>query len=385
MLTDREFDQWCGQRNLPIAAIGIIRDIRNSPPSRRVGGGRQNVPGSYPSRKMQCTLQFESHTVELPLVYQLELDEDVLEYYCQPSPIELHYDGPTGRAVVALHTPDYFAIRRNSAGWIEAKCEEQLPILAKKSPNRYQLVNDRWECPPGKAYAVPLGLCYDLHSSAYVSPTFVRNVQFLDDYLRCDAAVPPDAVAKVALCLCTHLAITLQDLLAELQGEVSPDHLYQMVAESTIFIDWRAAPLVEPERVRVFADRVTAIQFHAGVKRENANKGMIDISPGAMLAWDGKPWQVLNSGLNNVSLLGENQSLVDLPLVAMESLIKDGRLVMQKRTEKPSEHPEVQHRMSIASPRELQLATERAKEIQPYLDGSRAYSSYSISRTYPSG
>ena len=38
-----------------------------------------------------------------------------------------------------LHTPDFFVIRKDSAGWEECKTEEQLKKLARKSPNRYIL------------------------------------------------------------------------------------------------------------------------------------------------------------------------------------------------------------------------------------------------------
>lgn len=58
-------------------------------PTRRVGGGRDNVSGRYPSRKMGLTIQFQSHGVELPLVYEMEHDPGVLEYYDQPPSIPL--------------------------------------------------------------------------------------------------------------------------------------------------------------------------------------------------------------------------------------------------------------------------------------------------------
>jgi len=37
-----------------------------------------------PSRKWEYTIQFESHKVELPTVYEMEHDPDVIEYYDQP-------------------------------------------------------------------------------------------------------------------------------------------------------------------------------------------------------------------------------------------------------------------------------------------------------------
>src|SRR6266566_103860 len=60
--------------------------IRSSPPSRRVQSAAGNVSGHYPSQKMQCTIQFESHRNELAMIYQLEHDSAVLEYFDQPGP-----------------------------------------------------------------------------------------------------------------------------------------------------------------------------------------------------------------------------------------------------------------------------------------------------------
>lgn len=85
MLTESEFALWCDRVGLPSAAIETISQIRKSPPSRRVGGGSENVPVLYPSRKMQCTIQAESHTVEFPLVLQLDA-QSVQELY---SPVPL--------------------------------------------------------------------------------------------------------------------------------------------------------------------------------------------------------------------------------------------------------------------------------------------------------
>ena len=96
MLTDSEFDNWCCRQRLEEASRKTIEIIRCSEPSRHVGGGRRNVSGRYPSHKMGVTIQFESHKVELPFIYQLEHDEDVLEFYDQPPPIKLSYQSESG-------------------------------------------------------------------------------------------------------------------------------------------------------------------------------------------------------------------------------------------------------------------------------------------------
>src|SRR5260370_41579704 len=113
-----DVDFWAGNRNPGLAErAGVVMDhIRSSDPARRVGGGRRNVSGFYPSKKMGVTIQFESHRVELAAVYELEHDDDVLEYFDQPPPFKLEYDSADGRHMGVLHTADYFAIRRDCAG-----------------------------------------------------------------------------------------------------------------------------------------------------------------------------------------------------------------------------------------------------------------------------
>ena len=88
---------------------------------------------------MGVTIQFESHTVELAAIFELEHDRDVLEFYDQPPPIKLTYHTPAGRAVTAIHTPDFFVIRSERAGWEECKTERRLQALAEAQPERYRL------------------------------------------------------------------------------------------------------------------------------------------------------------------------------------------------------------------------------------------------------
>src|ERR1019366_2885242 len=83
---------WGRRLGLTEATRSVIDHIRLTGPSRRVGGGRQNVSGRYPSRKMGVTIQFESHRVELAGIYEMEHDATVLEYFDQPPAIKLNYE-----------------------------------------------------------------------------------------------------------------------------------------------------------------------------------------------------------------------------------------------------------------------------------------------------
>lgn len=65
MLSPGALEAWCSGIGISSHARALMDRIRTSDPARRVGGGRSNVSGRYPSRKMGVTIQFESHRVEL--------------------------------------------------------------------------------------------------------------------------------------------------------------------------------------------------------------------------------------------------------------------------------------------------------------------------------
>ncbi len=114
---------------------------------------------------MGRVIQFESHRVELAFVLEFEHDTSVLEYYDQPCRLLLRYAGRSGRRVTARHTPDYFVLRTDTAGWEECKTEQDLLNLAAKSPHRYgREGNGAWRCLPGEDYAASLGLYYRIRN-----------------------------------------------------------------------------------------------------------------------------------------------------------------------------------------------------------------------------
>src|SRR5690348_9835690 len=122
MLTSDEFSAWCQRNKISLEAEVVLQRIRISSPARRVHGQVSNMSGRYPSVKMGCSIQFESQ-VEFLAIYAMERDEDVLEYYDQPTRIQLHYRSLNGHKTSPWHTPDFLVIRRNGAGFEEWKPE----------------------------------------------------------------------------------------------------------------------------------------------------------------------------------------------------------------------------------------------------------------------
>jgi putative transposase len=260
VLNETDFLLWCKRLELTEKAQAGVAEARSQHPTRRVGGGRQNVSGRYPSRKMGVTIQFESHRVELPFVYEMEHDPGVLEYYDQPPSIPLSYQATNGRGLSVMHTPDYFVIRQDSAGWEECKTSEDLEKLAIESPNRYcRNSEDKWCCPPGEAYALETGLYYRVRSSAEINWVLQRNLQFLEDYLRFDCATVTGFVDQaIKAVVRAEPGILLSILLERAKDVATRDDIYLMIASGEVYVGLGAAPVVEPERVRVFANAETA-------------------------------------------------------------------------------------------------------------------------------
>jgi transposase InsO family protein len=255
LLDEADFRSWCSRLRLTQTAREAIAAIRSGRPARCVGGGRRNVAGRYPSRKMGVTIQFESHRVELPFIYEAEYDSQVLEYYDQPPSIPLVYRAVNGRRLSVMHTPDYFVLREGSACWIECKTEEDLEALASRNPNRYSRdVGGKWRCIPGEEHAATVGLAYEVWSAAQVNWVLQRNLQFLEDYLRFGSANPPDTANPAVIgAIETEPGISLLNLLERTRGVAEPDEIYMLIASGAIYVDLNVAPIAEPEQVRVFA------------------------------------------------------------------------------------------------------------------------------------
>jgi len=132
MLNRGDLNAWYKRLGIAERTQVVIDQIRSSNPERRVRGGRSNVSGQYPSRKMGVTIQFESHRVELAGIHEMEHDARVLEFFDQPPPIILAYNSAQGRPLSVRHTPDFFVLRQDGAGWEEWKTEEDLHRLAEQ-------------------------------------------------------------------------------------------------------------------------------------------------------------------------------------------------------------------------------------------------------------
>ena len=332
MLSENDFQSWCDHLQLSDRAKQQIQFIRSSEPSRKVGGGKRNVSGRYSSQKMGVTIQFESHKVELPFIYQLEHNDDVLEYYDQPPSFNINYQSESGRNLGHYYTPDFFVIRTDSAGWWECKTEKQLQKLAEKNSNRYFLDNENvWRCPPAEDYANQFGLSFSVWSSAIVNWTTQRNLEFLEDYYRLGARkqVNTSSLSTIASIIKARPGITLQELF-KLFEEIDSDEIYQLIAQEKIYFDLSLAPLVEPEKCLLFSDRLTALSYSAIISSQATNNTVIstviNLNAGNIVIYDGKTLTISLIGEDNILLQTADNQPIEFPKDTFENLIRQGKI-----------------------------------------------------------
>src|SRR5260370_7837221 len=166
MMDELEFSLWCDRLKFSKTTRGVIVGIRSSEAVRNRQSRVGNWTGRYGSGKMGRTIQVESRTPEFSATVSYEHDDEVCEYYDQPSKIEMRYVAKSGRPVVFWHTPDFFVLRVDGAGWEEWKPQEKLVELAESMPNGYQR-DEQGHCrsPPVKETAARYTRIYRGRSS----------------------------------------------------------------------------------------------------------------------------------------------------------------------------------------------------------------------------
>lgn len=381
-MDDKAFNNWCYQHQLSRTAKQLISNIRSSPPSRAVRSGR-GVSGRFPSRKMGLTIQFESHKNELPFIYELEHDGNICEYYDQPPPIKLVYTSAAGRNLGVMHTPDFFVITANGAMWVECKTEEELLTLSVKQPNRYHRDEDgQWRCPPGEAYAAEFGLKYVVRSSKEINWIFQRNIEFLEDYFRAETVVADPALHLILQTIRAELGVTLQKLFEQTAGLVSRDDVFASIANESLFVDLYAAPLDEPERVRIFSDRNAAEAFSNVVRTNTPEERLevptVELKIGAQINWDGKIWRILNIGAKHISLLGEKEQTIDIPVAIFNELARTGAIAGLKTIQITTMHPEAARILQSADSLALTKANRRLQAVLETLETGHPISEVTV-------
>jgi transposase InsO family protein len=321
---------------------------------------------------MGRTIQFESRTEEFAAITTHEYNDSVLEYYDQPSKIEMRYVSKSGRPVVFWNTPDFFVLRTDRAGWEEWKPEEKLVELAETMPNRYQRdAQGQWRCPPGEKYAARYGLAYEVCTSGKLNPTYVRNLRFLEGYLR-DPQLQVEASAlKIMQELFTEEPVMTLETLLEY---VDAQHVYSALLLKQFSVDLASAPLAETASVHIFRDGEVARAYLilAGTPYEKSNSPFVEVGIGQGVIWDRQAWTMYNHGETSIALRSERGDWVEIRSEEFHALVSQGVMTQPVQGDPASQYHVSDAEALIlakAKKQDYQAANRRYQLLQRYLSG----------------
>ncbi len=363
MLTDEEFSAWCQRNEIGPETEAAIARIRSSQPSRRVRGGVSNVSGRYPSLKMGFSIQFESQHVELWAIYAMERDQDVLEYYDQPTRIQLHYHARSGRKTSPWHTPDFLVIRRDRAGFEEWKPADALDKLAIRMPERYQPTGTGgWRSPPGETAAQAMDLSYRVRTSNEYHPLFIQNLKVLQDFWTHPFTLTTQVQAQVLDALSVYPGMSVAAFLDAHRG-LTVDAIWALLTSQQIFTDLAAASLMNWEQVFLYrsAEEVEA------AKQVNRTE-IYHSSPSSPLIFDGRLWEA-EIQETTVVLRPEVGAVFTLTTDQFQRLVEMGHMKQGARASPSPLQDAARERLVHAGPKALEAANRRWREILAYNRG----------------
>lgn len=362
MLEKSQRERLLDRLGTPPAGRRLILDAAKYAPVRKVaskGGG--NVIGPLQSLKMQRSVETESRHLEFPMAVGLEHDPEVLEYYPQPSRLKFEVIDADGEIHAIDHTPDYLVITEREVWYQECKHWSKLERLATRYPWRYQLGPDnRWRVPLIEHWLAERGIGYRISTERDITQRRIENTLLLEDYL--DPSAPPcpvDAALRVREALATDATLYLAELFEK--AACRPDDALKLIADGHLVAEMDYAALNEPTCCRVFRD--TAVRDFERARRQPAPfavPGVLDITVGAQLSYDQRPYTVVMVGGTKAILQSVDGTPVEITLDTLEQLAAQQNLQMAGGTALAQEPV----RLSDFGEDELIVALSRMKGLE---------------------
>ncbi len=365
----RNIESFLKSKGFEEETITYLKRIRESEPARRVKSNGKNVSGTYPSKKMGLSIQFESRTLELPAIFEKEHNPNVLEYYDQPPSFKISYM-LNGKNQAHLYTADFFVIREDWIGWEEWKTEDDILKLSIKSPERYQLdENGLWRCPPAEEHAEKYGLSFKVKISKDLNLNFVRNIRFLEDYLL-SSNLSVDENIKENICnnISERPGITIRDFLNQ-KNEFKADDLYTSLILGNIYTDIENETIPDLSAKLYISKEYKQALMNIVSSSTLPNTEMsisFKVCHGEKILWDGIVWKILNVGETSVNLINEVKETIDVPVATFEYLLKEGKVSGISKTESDNNELEI---LKNASPFQLENANFKYSLIRAYRNG----------------
>lgn len=373
MLNEQELEVLFEAHNIPLPARNRIQDIRRNAPIRRTDGADKSVKVRYVSTKMGFVIEAEAFHTEYAAIRTWDNSPEVLEFYPQPTRLNISYKSRTGRPIGVAITPDAFLITKHGFVFVECKTEDELLKLSIQAPQRFMKEGERWRSPPAEQSAAELGCQFTIRSSAENNWTLISNLEFLEDYQRIwrnpENQIEEEQVLRVVN---EKRFLSTRDLIAEIGTDTVADTLYRLIIQNRLYFDLDRSRLAQHDSAMVFRDALIAETYrhiHQVDTGLESWASPLDLSPGRQFSWDGQQWEILN--VSDRSLFaresipsGEKPAIIELHPEHLEQLCRQGVIcTILPATQRDPRLAEQERRLRSLPSEALRTATYRYRVL----------------------
>lgn len=384
MLNRSELAELFARFHLPPSGLKLVTEAREKSPVRKVKSSGGNVVTHYYSPKMGRVVSTESHTAEQPGAYLYEFDVHVLEYWPQPTWLDLHLTNrKTGKVSRRAHCPDFLVITDECIYLDEWKQASHLLALSLEHPDRFVREGNEWRSPILEEFCEPLGLTYRVRSTEHIPHQRLANHKFLADFLNPEChESSPEASRDLQEWFDENAEVPLAVLVKEAmcaESSFNTDDIYRAIAVGRLCIDMDEANISDTERVMIYRDQ-SAMRLLSHARRIESKPSLSQLAhsvvTGTKIGFDGRNFEVM-AGMGEF-ILKDAHGAITLSHRDFQSLFAEGKLVVPNHIEEvKKDHTELRS----LSPKQMAEIERRLDAIQQAKAGGvTTYSERTIRR-----
>ena len=139
--------------------------------------------GYLPNRLMQVPLPFKARKHDRSYLIDVLHDPDVVAVVPLTDPLVIPDPAKDDAHPAEFNVPaTHFVVRRHSAGWVMVSDHRAWRRLVQRQPRLYTLSPDGYSvhCAAARRWAAAQGLTFDTVCTETISPTRIRNLEYLD-------------------------------------------------------------------------------------------------------------------------------------------------------------------------------------------------------------
>jgi putative transposase len=253
-LSKTETDGLYTHLNLSAAATSYIEGVRSAEPSRAVQSSDHcNVIYRYASKKMGGAVAVES-AEEYTFATLQEFDDNVLEYWDQPTSVSVQYLAKDGRYRRATYTPDFLILKKDKVELVQVKTSGACAELVKDRPGRWQWIDGGYHDLAAEEYFSNFGLSHSVFIEGQNQKIRAENCRLLVHLRDQEADAPSPRQAALILEHLETNGVTTLDHLIRTFTLKSATPLLHLIAAGTVHTDLSRFRTAETQSCFVGAD-----------------------------------------------------------------------------------------------------------------------------------